>query len=363
MVRSSIEDLPPFPEGLNCAPISTVSSRKLLDKDSAESAKVLEACQTYGFFYLDLTDSAEGEELLEDAETLLALAQEAFGPTRDEKMKFERPIGGNMFGYKPAGVVKKTDPQLRPDMTEFFNVSKDHMHGFDTSRNYPQCIENARPQLKSFTQRAHEHGMIILQTLARQMGVHESAFTDLNIFEKPSGDHVRFTKKPPRSPDRNAVGLPSHTDFGSVTVLFNWLGGLQIQSQAPDTLGEWVWVRPLPGRAIINLGMPFSISMSRRVSIANVLRFAGDAMVKFSNGTLKSAKHRVVPSPGAQKDLDRYSIVYFVRPHGSALMAPVDKFAQGTHIRVGGKVSVGDDDNTVYTASEWMVKRAIQMGS
>ena len=86
-------------------------------------------------------------------------------------------------------------------------------------------------------------------------------------------------------------------------------------------------------------------------------------MVKFTNGALKSAKHRVVPSPGEQQPLDRYSVVYFVRPCNDSLMKPVGNFENGTHVKVGGKVSVGDDDNKVYTGGEWMVKRAIQMGS
>jgi isopenicillin N synthase-like dioxygenase len=89
----------------------------------------------------------------------------------------------------------------------------------------------------------------------------------------------------------------------------------------------------------------------------------GDAMVKFTNGALKSAKHRVVPAPGERAGLDRYSVVYFVRPHNDALMKPVSKFENGTHVKVGGKVAAGDDENKVYTAGEWMVKRSIQMGS
>ncbi len=72
--------------------------------------------------------------------------------------------------------------------------------------------------------------MVVLRTLARQLGLAETAFTDLNLFDKPSGDHCRLTRKAPHSSDANAIGLPSRTDFGSVTVLFNWLGGLQIES-------------------------------------------------------------------------------------------------------------------------------------
>lgn len=86
-------------------------------------------------------------------------------------------------------------------------------------------------------------------------------------------------------------------------------------------------------------------------------------MVKFTNGALKSAKHRVVPAPGPQAELERYSVVYFVRPCNESLMKPVGGFDRGDHVKVGGKVSVGEEAGTVYSAGEWMVKRAVQMGS
>jgi isopenicillin N synthase-like dioxygenase len=75
------------------------------------------------------------------------------------------------------------------------------------------------------------------------------------------------------SPTSNIIGFPSHTDFGSVIVLFNWAGGLQIQSHDPEKQREWAYVKPLPGHAIINLR---------------------DAMVKFSNGRLQSGKHLIL---------------------------------------------------------------------
>jgi hypothetical protein len=124
MVKSSIDSLPPFPDNVHIAPIARISSRKLLEGNSEESKNVLEACQTYGFFYLDLTDSPSGETLLEHSEKLLELSKIAFQPPKEEKMKYELQKGVNLFGYKAAGTVKKTDKDLRPDTTEFFNVAK-----------------------------------------------------------------------------------------------------------------------------------------------------------------------------------------------------------------------------------------------
>jgi isopenicillin N synthase-like dioxygenase len=124
MVKSSIDILPPFPDNVPLVPIARISSRKLLDGDDEEGKHVLEACQTYGFFYLDLTDSPSGEALLEQSEKLLELSKVAFKPPKEEKMKYELQKGVSLFGYKAAGTVKKTDKDLRPDTTEFFNVAK-----------------------------------------------------------------------------------------------------------------------------------------------------------------------------------------------------------------------------------------------
>ena len=341
-MKSSIQDLPPFPEGLNLAPIAEISSRKLLDGDPAEAARVLQATQTHGFFYLKLMDTPEGERLLAHAEELLALAKTVFDHPEEEKLTYQLEKGKSLFGYKAAGTVKKTDKDARPDTTEFFNVAKDHVHGVTASRSYPPEIVAATPLFQAFTKEGHECGMAVLRTLARQLGLAEDIFTDLNLFDKPSGDHCRLTKKTPHSSDANAIGLPSHTDFGSVTILFNWLGGLQIESHTADQAGEWEWVKPMPGHAVVNLG---------------------DAMVKFTNGALKSAKHRVVPSPAAQAALDRYSVVYFVRPHNDALMKPVGSFDDGRHVRVAGKFSSELGEDKVFTAGEWMRQRAIQLGN
>lgn len=345
VVKSSLDSLPPFPDDIPTAPIASASLSKLLAEDDTEGRKILEACRTQGFFYLDMRDSAEGQALLDESEQLLQLATQAFNPPVDEKRKFALKKGVSLYGYKEAGGVKQTDKDKRPDSTEFFNVSKDHVHGIEPSREYPPEIEAAKPLIRDFTKNAHECGMVVLSTLARQLGLPPATFTDKNIFSLPSCDHCRLTRKTPHVDDKRAIGLPSHTDFGSITILFNWLGGLQIQSHDPAKLGEWEYVKPVPGHAIINLG---------------------DSMVIFTNGELKSAKHRVVPAPGEQASVDRYSIVYFVRPTNDVLMKPVEKFEANGQVKVAGKFYdefvVGDKDK-VFTSKDWMDARAKQMGS
>lgn len=336
-----METLPLFPDGLPLVPIARISSSSLLDKDEETGRAVLQATQTTGFFYLDLSDSDSGQTLLLEAQELLNVSIKTFASLSiEEKLSYQLINGVSMFGYKPAGTVKKTDASARPDATEFFNVAKDHLHSITPKRSYPPSINQATPLLASFSLHAHTLGMQILRTLARHLGLDdEETFADLNIFKKPAGDHVRLTHTPSSLPSTESFPLPSHTDFGSVTLLFNWLGGLQIES--PTDPGTWAYVKPLPGHAIINLG---------------------DAMVKFTSGTLKSAKHRVVRAPGDQGLCDRYSVVYFVRPHDEALMKPVEAFKRKDDVKVGGKISL-DDDQRVYTAGDWMKRRAAQLMS
>ncbi|OIW35497.1 Clavaminate synthase-like protein [Coniochaeta ligniaria NRRL 30616] len=336
-VSSSLSSLPPFPTTLPHAPIARISSAALLSASPAASAAVLAAAQTYGFFYLDLRDSDVGRTLLSESEQLLSLAKRSFDASLEEKNAFHLHKGVSLFGYKAAGTVKQTDLTQRPDSTEFWNVGKDHMLDVVPSRPYPDVITREKPLFADFMRGAHGMGMVVCAALEREMGLGQGELEGLNRFDMPSGDHVRLTRKKAVQ-DEGAVGLPSHTDFGSVTVLFNWLGGLQIEGRT----GGWEWVVPVEGHAVVNLG---------------------DAMVTFTNGRLKSAKHRVVPAPGEQGRHDRYSVVYFVRPHNDALMKPLPKFDDGTQVKVAGKFQKQVDEGKVYSAGEWMVRRAAQLGN
>ncbi len=162
-----------------------------------------------------------------------------------------------------------------------------------------------------------------------------------------SGDQIRLIKAPPQvEQSLKGIALGEHTDYGSVTVLFNRLGGLQVRlpdyispdapasTEPPPTAVEktlcengWTYVRPLPGHCIVNLG---------------------DAMVKFSDGLLRSNIHRVVAPPGEQGNVTRYSLVYFCRPEDDIVLKSL----------VSGGQGVNDEQDEV-TAKEWILRRAL----
>jgi isopenicillin N synthase-like dioxygenase len=145
------------------------------------------------------------------------------------------------------------------------------------------------------------HCRSIVELLLTHLNIHLhlplNTLANLHRVTEPSGDHIRFTQSPPFKFDSELARKAQHTDFGSLTILFNWIGGLQIRR--PDDTEDWVYVRPVPGSCIVNLG---------------------DALVAFTAGILRSNVHRVVPPPGAQAGLTRNSLVYFNRPEDKVVL-------------------------------------------
>jgi isopenicillin N synthase-like dioxygenase len=232
-----------------------------------------------------------------------------------------------------------------PDRCEFFNVSQDDLLGNSTPhRATPAPVESRRGLLRSYL----EHGQFalthILRALATQLNLPPATFRDLQPLSRPSGTILRMIRYPPSlTPAEMRTGLLPHTDFGSVTLLANVVGGLQVL--APDSQPEdeqaWQWVRPRPGCLIVNMA---------------------DAMVQWTGGILRSNMHRVNYAPGEQRHVARFSVAMLVRPYKEATMRRLN----------GGRIpSVEDDEReglattedniSTLTAHEWELKKAMML--
>lgn len=123
--------------------------------------------------------------------------------------------------------------------------------------------------------------------------------------------------------------ISSHTDFGTITLLFqDEVGGLEVESQERD--GVYIPVLP---------------SAAGRDMIVNV----GDCLQRWTNDRLRSANHRVT-LPVGMKDSsaistvvevpDRYSIAYFGKPDREALVAAIPELVgEGELLRYEGAMT------------------------
>ncbi|KAF1357558.1 Clavaminate synthase-like protein [Lizonia empirigonia] len=343
--ESSFADLPPFPDNVPTAPLLRISLAKLLDHDADEQQRCWDACQELGFFYLDLR-GAEGEALLDDADQLFCLMRAFFELPVREKVLYDFKAKGSYFGYKGygEGIV---DRQGTRDRNEFYNISKDDILRLADRLPCPALLdgESERSLCERYISRSHAVCTLIIALLSSRLPLTQRAaraggLQALHSLTRRSGDQVRFVRAPPQAPGTAGVALGEHTDFGSVTVLFNRLGGLQVRlpEHMPPVAacgepgeggrglwGEgWCYVKPLPGHCIVNLG---------------------DALVKFLRGRLRSNIHRVVAPPGLQGAATRFSLVYFCRPGDDVLLESL--------------VEGGAEDGESVTAKEWILRRAL----
>jgi len=327
---------PPFADDVKTAPLVTLSLAKLQSAPAAtnpESQALFDCAKALGFFYLDMRGSPEGETLLDGAERLHELEHKFFDLSEADRALCSRENnsdGAGYFGWKKMGTMVM-DRQGTLDRYETYNIRKDDIVGNVPPLPAPALINENMALLNTYVRTAHGIIILLLNQLNTHLGLPEGTLASLHRLEKESGDHVRFKRSPPQEP--GALHSGAHTDFGSLTILFNWLGGLQLQ--LPETAGgkegEWVYVRPVPGCAIVNLG---------------------DALVKFTAGLFRSNIHRVLSPPGEQCKLERYSLVYFSRPEDTVPL----KRLKGGLIDEQPRTE-GDEEAT--SSKEWILRRGL----
>ncbi|TVY82339.1 Oxidoreductase vrtI [Lachnellula suecica] len=328
--------LTPFPADIPTAPLHRLSLSALRE-NPAESARLFQASKDLGFFYLDLRDDFEGEKILTEADEFFQLAPEFYRLGREELSRYDYKSRGSYMGYKGYGSAV-VDEKGNIDRNEFYNIPKDDFLGISEKPfDHPQLLYQKENLIKSYMHNAHALVLTILSHLNTHLHLPPNTLQSLHELNTPSGDQIRIVKSPPQPELDQRTALGKHTDFGSITILFNRLGGLQILP--PPSLvpagqePQWTYVKPLPGHCIVNLG---------------------DAMAKFTNGLLRSNIHRVVAPPGEQGKDTRYSLVCFARPADDVVLKRLD----GSDIIPVLKEGEKDDE---VSSKDWILLQAMRL--
>ncbi|EMD38840.1 hypothetical protein CERSUDRAFT_104154 [Gelatoporia subvermispora B] len=319
---------PPFPEDVPTAPLLVVDYALIKSGDGPEKEKLWKAARELGFWYLK-NHGADAE-----VNGMFDMGAETMHLPLEEKMKYEQGDEGGSFGYKAAGANAIDDKGTR-DTTEFLNVAKDDALAWPAvaHRAYPAPVyAYMEGAVRPFTHKALGVNLTLLAVLSEKLGLPEGSLVRLHRPEEYSADASRFIRTTADShvfSEEKAL-LMAHTDFGSLSFLHNRLGGLQVLMPGSD---KWLYVKPIPGHAICNVG---------------------DALTIFSAGILRSNVHRVVPPPKEQCKYERQSLVYFTRPEDTAVLRPLE----GSPI-IAEAVSKGPEKNwdTGVTAQEWIARR------
>jgi hypothetical protein len=122
LVPDSFPNIPPFPTYVPTAPLLRLSLSRLRAHDAAESRRLFSASKALGFFYLDLRNDNNGEQILSEADELFKVGEELFDVGREELAKYDYSEQQSYFGYKGFGKAY-ADEKGSLDRNEFYNVS------------------------------------------------------------------------------------------------------------------------------------------------------------------------------------------------------------------------------------------------
>lgn len=278
------------------------------DAQKEQIAKeVFKGFQESGFLYL--TNHGIPAETVSNA---FSLSAKFFARPQDQKDSLGWTTPQSNRGYVASGREKVTLADLNdreeiaklrasnPDLKESMEIGREGVEGLPNQ--WPDKLDDEGAafavDMKAFFLKCKSLHTEVMRAIAIGMGL-DSTFFD--SFTDAGDNNLRLLHYPPvlksvfkNNPDQVRAG--AHSDYGSITLLFqDNVGGLEVQSPQ----GTWVRATPIPGSIVVN---------------------AGDLLNGWSNGTIRSTKHRVIQPPAKAGDTsdmfpERYSIAYFCNPN------------------------------------------------
>jgi isopenicillin N synthase-like dioxygenase len=327
--------IPPFPSDVPTHPLVVVDYAKLRANDPEENDKLWLAATQFGFWYLKNHESAP------IASEMFNLTKETMSLSLEDKLKYEQGDGGKSFGYKAKGAYV-TDSAGNVDNVEFFNIAIDDALSYPkvTHKVYPPVVNNRMEStIRPFVAASRDICKTLLQRFETRLGLPVGELHRLHFSGEQSSGEARCTysvvQQPTSLRSMEKVSLLAHTDFGSLTILHNQVGGLQVLLPGSE---EWKYIKPITGHLICNIG---------------------DALAIFSGGLLRSSLHRVVSPPGEQLACERISVALFLRPGRSVILRALVEESELIRRSVAKHQESGSSMNfdTGSTMDEWHARR------
>lgn len=310
-------------------------SPEVLEESEKEKQKLFQAFVDVGFLYLanhSIPDFAR--------DNLFSHAKQFFALPESEKAKVETGESKGFHGwFSPS---RTSGDSRHSDLKEAFDVGKEN----DATRpnQWPEDWPEFRDDMNFFFEKCHEVHLVLLRALAQQVGVDENFF-EPHVDAKDHFFRVIYYPETSRAAFKDRLRASAHTDYGTLTLLFNdTSGGLQVRR----TDGTYIDAPPVPGCAIINGKQ--RPRHSAGFHIADLDDHAvGDLLSRWFNDKLVSTEHRVVepePKPDANGNIPdvvpaRYAIAWFGHPNREALVEPLEACCTSDSPKKYGPVYAG----------------------
>ncbi|KAL4886895.1 hypothetical protein BJY04DRAFT_204547 [Aspergillus karnatakaensis] len=231
----------------------------------------------------------------------------------EEKLKSPHPPTAHPHrGFSPVGLENVSavsnygraagHKPLLKDMKESYDIGSEHDARYANIWPPPGVADSFQPTFSSFFQSCYRAELKILEAISIGVGLPAQTLSDLHADQT---NELRLTHYPEvaRADFTHSTRIAAHTDFGTITLLFqDGVGGLQME---------------VPPGSECFVDVPCGERSSE--CIVNV----GDCLSKWTG--LHSARHRV-HLPGrmtAESVPARFSIAYFAKPDRNVLLRPL----------------------------------------
>ncbi|XP_074533445.1 uncharacterized protein LOC141796307 [Halichoeres trimaculatus] len=281
-------------------PTVDFSAYSLEKKDVSEedletlSQELKEAFTKVGFVYLLKTGITE-----EEIRRIMDISKDFFLQPEDLKQPYTRgTFKHNVNHGWVAMETEKLNPRRPGDLKEAFNVLLHPEIKWPSVKSSQE--ESFQDIHTSFFLRCKELSLRVLRVMAHCLDVAPETFLEphRNIGEALiNGTTLRSLYYPAVQSEHAKEGqlrCGDHSDYGSITLLFQSSEGLEVRSRA----NEFVAAPCIPGGVLVNIA---------------------DLMQRWTNDYFVSVRHRVLlPPPGDART--RQSMAFFVHPDDEALI-------------------------------------------
>lgn len=224
---------------------------------------IVAACQKVGFVYI--INHSLPEPLLDEA---FQWSQRFFDLPQEEKLKAPHPEGWSVHrGYSWPGLEKVSQAisaadddsrvqQLReiPDVKESYDIGSEKNPSQPNQWIPDEILPGFRTFMNKFYWECFHAAGEILQALAVGLNLDEN-----HLLQKHSGNNnqLRLLHYPPvpaqELEDHRAARCPAHTDWSSITLLFqDDCGGLEVEDV--DEPGNFLPASPIKNAIVMNVG-------------------------------------------------------------------------------------------------------------
>ncbi|KAL2251106.1 1-aminocyclopropane-1-carboxylate oxidase 1 [Sesamum indicum] len=258
------------------------------EKRSETMALLHQACQKWGFFMIE--NHGVDKELMDKMKLLT-------------KMHYEETMKDSFYNSETAKSLDNNGYISKKDWESTFFIShrpNSNINDLNTlSQDLRKTMEEYIDQLIKLAEK-------LSKLMCENLGIEKNCIIEAFSGSKGPSVGTKVAMYPHCPRPELIRGLREHTDAGGIVLLLqdDQVPGLEFLKD-----GEWVKIPP---------------SMNNRIFINT-----GDQIEILSNGTYRSALHRVM----AMKDGDRLSIATFYNPSGDAIISPASELLLPSHVR------------------------------